>query len=132
MATELVPTGAEQAIFIVPDDGAKIDVKIASDNVWLTPAQMAALFGRELSVIHRHVRNVFAQKEVPDEESYRQNLPITSPTGGRPEVTYSLDVIISVGYRVKSQRGVECRARSPQLAVRQPGSCPKGNQGKPG
>jgi hypothetical protein len=68
MATELVPTGAEQAIFIVPDDGAKIDVKIASDNVWLTPAQMAALFGRELSVIHRHVRNVFAQKEVPDEE----------------------------------------------------------------
>jgi hypothetical protein len=45
---------------------------------------MSELFERELSVIHRHVRNVFAQKEVPDEEGYRQNLPIASTKGGRP------------------------------------------------
>jgi prophage maintenance system killer protein len=100
---------ADQAVFIVPDDGAQIDVRIESETVWLTPAQMSELFGRELSVIHRHIRNTFAQGEVPDEGGYRQNLPITSPTGGRPEVLYSLDVIISVGYRVKSPRGVAFR-----------------------
>jgi len=108
MAKHLVPF-EEQAVFTVPDDGTRIDVKIESETVWLTPGQMSELFGRELSVIHRHIRTVFAQKEVPDEEGYRQNLPITSPKGGRPEVAYNLDVIISVGYRVKSQRGVEFR-----------------------
>jgi DNA ligase (NAD+) len=108
MTKHLVPI-EEQAVFTVPDDGTRIDVKIGSETVWLTPTQMSELFGRELSVIHRHIRTVFAQREVPDEEGYRQNLPITSPKGGRPEVAYNLDVIISVGYRVKSQRGVEFR-----------------------
>ena len=108
MATHLVPL-REQAVFIVPDDKVRIEVRIGSETVWLTPSQMSELFDRELSVIHRHVRNVFAQGEVPNEEGYRQNLPITSPQGGRPEVAYNLDVIISVGYRVKSQRGVEFR-----------------------
>lgn len=108
MTNGLVPHG-DQAIFIVPDDGTHIDVRIGKETVWLTAWQMSALFDRELSVIHRHIRNTFAQGEVSDEEGYRQNLPITSPTGGRPEVAYNLDVIISVGYRVKSQRGVEFR-----------------------
>jgi len=108
MARQLVPF-ERQAVFIVPDDGSQIDVRIGGETVWLTPGQMSELFGRELSVIHRHVRNVFAQREVPDEEGYRQNLPTTSAKGGRPEVAYNLDVIISVGYRVKSQRGVEFR-----------------------
>jgi hypothetical protein len=83
MARQLVPF-ERQAVFIVPDDGSQIDVRIGGETVWLTPGQMSELFGRELSVIHRHVRNVFAQKEVPDEEGYRQNLPITSAKGGRP------------------------------------------------
>ncbi len=109
MATELTTVGGEQAIFIVPDDGPQIEVKISGESVWLTPAQMSALFGRELSVIHRHIRNVFAQGEVPEDEGYRQNLPITSQAGGRPEVAFNLDVIISVGYRVKSKHGVEFR-----------------------
>lgn len=108
MATHLVPLG-NQAVFIVPDDGAEIDVRLESETVWLTAAQMAALFDRDQSVIRRHVRNTFAEKEVPDDEGYRQNLPVTAPTGGRPEPAYSLDVIISVGYRVKSRRGVEFR-----------------------
>src|SRR4029078_12928007 len=77
--------------------------------VWLTAAQMSALFGRELSGIRRHIRNLFAEKEVPDQEGYRTILPVIAATGGRPEPTCNLDVIISVGYRVKSQRGVEFR-----------------------
>jgi prophage maintenance system killer protein len=109
MAAALVAIEAEQAVFIVPDDGTKIDVKIASESVWLTAAQMSVLFGRELSGIRRHIRNVFAEKEVPDQEGYRTIPPVTAATGGRPEPTYNLDVIISVGYRVKSQRGVEFR-----------------------
>jgi hypothetical protein len=113
--TAITSADEQKAIYIVPGPrgargaGAHVEVRIASETVWLTPAQMATLFGRELSVIPRHIRNVFADGEVPDEEGYRQNLPITSPTGGRPEVNYSLDVIISVGYRVKSQQGVEFR-----------------------
>jgi prophage maintenance system killer protein len=67
---------------------------------------MATLFGRHHSVIRKHVRNVFDQGELT-ERGNAQNLRIS--TGGRPDTAYSLDVIISVGYRVKSQRGVEFR-----------------------
>ena len=105
MAKHLIPV-EEQAVFIVPDDGTQIDVKIGSETVWLTPVQMADLFDRHHSVIRKHVRNVFSQGEL-SEESNAQNLRIS--TGGRPDTAYSLDVIISVGYRVKSQRGVEFR-----------------------
>lgn len=99
----------DRAGFVVPGKDTRIDVRIGSESVWLTPAQMSDLFGRELSVIHRHIRNAFSEGEVPDEEGYRQNLPITSKAGGRPEVAYNLDVVISVGYRVKSSNGVAFR-----------------------
>jgi prophage maintenance system killer protein len=108
MGNEMVPF-REHAVFIVPDDGSQIDVRVTSETVWLTAAEMSELFGREASGIRRHIRNVFAEKEVPDDESYRKNLPVTSDTGGHPEPIYNLDVIISVGYRVKSQRGVAFR-----------------------
>jgi prophage maintenance system killer protein len=105
MTKNLVPN-EDQAIFIVPDEGTQIDVKIGSETVWLTTAQMAKLFARDVSVIRKHVRNVFGQGEL-GEENNRQNLPVIG--AGHPEPAYSLDVIISVGYRVKSQRGVEFR-----------------------
>src|SRR5262245_53667780 len=104
MGADLVPRSGA-AMFVASDDGATIEVRISSDTVWLTVDQMSALFGRDPSVIRRHVRNVFAQGELRDKENYRQNLPAMG--AGRPEPAYSLDVIISVGYRVKSQRGVE-------------------------
>jgi prophage maintenance system killer protein len=108
MVKQFVPT-EDRVVFVVPKSGNQIDVKITMETAWLSVAQMSALFGRDMSVIRRHVRNVFAEKEVSDSDSYRQILPVTSPGGGRPEPIYSLDVIISVGYRVKSQRGVEFR-----------------------
>jgi len=94
---------------LFPKKGTEIDARIGREAVWVTPAQMAKLFERELSVIHRHIRNTFSRGEVPDERGYPQNLPTTAPTGGRPEVACNLDVIISVGNRAKSQRGVDFR-----------------------
>jgi prophage maintenance system killer protein len=68
---------------------------------------MAALFDRETSGIRRHIRGVFKDGELPEADIYRK-IPPVNPRG-RPEPSYSLDVIISVGYRVKSQRGIEFR-----------------------
>ena len=84
-------------------------MKVLTDGetVWLTVDQMASLFGRDKSVIGKHVRNVFVEGEL-EGEGFRQILPKTS-LGGRPEAIYSLDVVISVGYRVKSIEGVRFR-----------------------
>lgn len=82
-------------------------MKLENDTVWLTQAQMAELFQKDQSVIARHIRNVFKEGEL-EEMSNMQILPNTfskyKPTG-----VYSLDVIISVGYRVKSKRGTQFR-----------------------
>jgi hypothetical protein len=83
-----------------------LDVRLERDTVWLTQAQMVELFGRDQSVISRHVRNVFADGELPA-ESNMQKMHI--PSSDKPVVYYSLDVIISVGYRVKSLRGTQFR-----------------------
>jgi prophage maintenance system killer protein len=105
MARHLVPA-EDQAVFIAAGDDVRIDVKIRGETVWLTTEQMSELFGRDVSVVRRHVRSVFKQRELA-EGNNRHNLPAIGP--GRPEPAFSLDVIISVGYRVKSQRGVEFR-----------------------
>ena len=88
-------------------NAASMKVLTDGETVWLTVDQMAALFGRDKSVIGKHVRNVFAEGEL-EGEGFRQILPKT-PLGGRPEAIYSLDVVISVGYRVKSIEGVRFR-----------------------
>ena len=83
-----------------------IDVRMQRETVWLTQAQMAELFNRERSVIGRHIRNVFAEGE-HDEKSNVQFLHIAN--SDKPVAIYSLDVFISVGYRVKSVRGMQFR-----------------------
>jgi prophage maintenance system killer protein len=96
----------EIALYEAPDGQVHLAVRVEEDTVWLTQAQMAELFGRERSVITRHVHNVFGEGELK-KESNVQNLHIAS--SDKPVVAYSLDVIISVGYRVKSQRGTQFR-----------------------
>ena len=93
-------------IAIYQSPGGVVEVRLDSDTVWLTQAQMTQLFGRERSVITKHVRNVFKEGEL-DEKSNVQNLHI--PRSDKPVRLYSLDVIISVGYRVKSSQGVQFR-----------------------
>ena len=91
----------EIIIFETEDKSVSLPVTMENETVWLTQAQMVSLFQRDVSVISRHVKNVFKEGEV-DEKSNLHFLQIANSY-------YSLDVIISVGYRVKSQRGVEFR-----------------------
>lgn len=93
-------------IFQTEDKDVVLDVAVQDETVWLSQAQMVELFQRDVSVISRHIKNVFHEKEV-DEKSNVQILHIAN--SDRPVKIYSLDVIISVGYRVKSKRGVEFR-----------------------
>jgi len=91
------------------DDDRSMSILTDGETVWSTIEQMAMLFGRNKSVIGKHVRNVFSEGELPREEGFRQILPKTSEKGGRPTALYNLDVLISVGYRVKSHQGVRFR-----------------------
>lgn len=95
----------EIIIFESKDHVISLPVRIDSDTVWLTQAQMVDLFGRDQSVISRHINNSF--KEEVEKASNMQFLHIAN--SDRPVAFYSLEVIISVGYRIKSQRGVEFR-----------------------
>ena len=88
------------------DKGVRLMVKCDGETVWLTIDQMAALFGRDPSVIGKHIKAAFSEEEL-DDSINRQNLPINGR--GRPLSIYDLDVVISVGYRVKSIEGVRFR-----------------------
>ena len=96
-----------QIIIYQTEDGqTKIDVTLEQETVWLTQAQMAELFQRDISVISRHIKNIFEEGEL-DEKSNLHFLQIAN--SDKPVAFYSLDVIISVGYRVKSLRGTQFR-----------------------
>lgn len=100
-------TDKEEIIIYQTADGkAKIDVRMQGETLWLTQAQMSELFGRSVSVISRHIRNIFAEGEL-DEKSSLQNMKI--PNSDKPVAFYTLDVILAVGYRVKSTRGTQFR-----------------------
>lgn len=97
---------SEIIIYTTEDGFAKVDVVYEDEMVWLSVKQMANLFQRDRSVIAKHIKNIFNEGELL-EESNVQNLHIAN--SDKPVAFYSLDVIISVGYRVKSQRGVQFR-----------------------
>ena len=96
----------ELVIFETKDNDIKLYVPVDRDTVWLTQAQMTELFNVDRTVITRHVNNVFKEQELI-KESNVQKMHIAN--SDKPVQFYSLEVIISVGYRVKSQRGVEFR-----------------------
>ena len=95
-----------EIILYQPDETVRIEVRLEDDTVWLTTNQMAALFDREESNIRRHVINVFKEGELERDN----NVHFLHVNGvKKPVPFYTLDVIISVGYRVKSQRGTKFR-----------------------
>ena len=96
----------EIVLYETADHAVKLNVMTDKDTVWLNRTQLAELFERDVSVIGRHINAVFKEKELA-KKSNVQNMHI--PNSDKPVEFYSLDVIISVGYRVKSQRGVEFR-----------------------
>ena len=108
MTNEIAHKTAQQGEIILyqPDETVRIEVRLEDDTVWLTTNQMAALFDREESNIRRHVINVFREGEL----ERINNVQFLHVNGvKKPVPFYSLDVIISVGYRVKSQRGTKFR-----------------------
>jgi len=102
-------------IYKNPDGSIKIDVRLEEENVWLTQDQMATLFSKAKSTINEHIKNVFAEGEL-DEKVVIRKFRITTQHGAIAEKTqeiavngYNLDVVISVGYRVKSPQGTQFR-----------------------
>lgn len=105
----------EIIIYRAEDNTVQLDVRMEHETVWLTQDQMASLFGRDRTVIGRHIRNIFKEGEL-DESLVCAKFALPKKYGRREGFTqeiesavYNLDVIISVGYRVKSQRGVQFR-----------------------
>ena len=97
---------SEIIIYQTQDGKVKIDCQLAGDTLWLSQMQIAQLFERDISVISRHIKNIFAEAEL-DQKSNLQNLQI--PNSDKPVILYSLNVILAVGYRVKSLRGTQFR-----------------------
>ena len=92
----------EIIIYQNPDGNIKIDVRMEEETVWLTHAQMALLFGKARTTITEHIQNVFKEGELV-KNSVCRNFRLTADDGKSYETNhYNLDVIISVGYRVKS------------------------------
>lgn len=94
------------AIYQTDDGQVQLEVALEQDTVWLSQAQMVELFGRDQSVVSRHIRNALSEGEVV-EKSNMQKMHIAN--SDRPVAFYDLDVVISVGYRIKSERGVQFR-----------------------
>ncbi len=102
-------TPPEFLLYQTEDGQTRVEVRMTDDTVWLNQMQMTELFGRDKSVISRHIRNVFEEGELqPD--SVVAKFATTGTDGKTYQVEhYNLDVIISVGYRVKSHRGTQFR-----------------------
>lgn len=100
---------SEMIIYQTEDGLTKVNVTFDADTVWLSLDQMAELFQRDKSVVSRHIRNIFSEGELIRDSVVAKNAT-TAADGKIYQVEYyNLDVIISVGYRVKSQRGVQFR-----------------------
>jgi len=102
----------EIVLFEASDKSVVLSVTVEGETVWLSANQMCELFQRDKSVISRHIRNIYRESEL-EEDSTVAFFATVQDEGGRSVerniACYNLDVIISVGYRVKSQRGVEFR-----------------------
>ena len=97
-------------VYQTADNQTQIDVHMENETVWLTQAQMAELFQKDRTVISRHIRNVFNEGELEEQSTCAKFAHMGNDGLQQYEtVMYNLDVIISVGYRVKSQRGTAFR-----------------------
>ncbi len=106
---EMEPTHNNEIILYQPDDTLKLDVRVEDETVWLNQMQMAELFQTSKQNISLHVNNIFREGELDSNSVVKESLT-TASDGKRYKTKYfNLDVIISVGYRVKSVRGTRFR-----------------------
>ena len=101
---------ANEIILYQPDSTVKLEVRLEDETVWLSQKQMSQIFQRDRTVIGRHINNLYKEGEL-DRDITSANFAHMGSEGDQQYVTtlYNLDVIISVGYRVKSKRGTEFR-----------------------
>ena len=91
-------------IILFENQNVKLEVNMKDETVWLTQDQMAKLFGKAKSTINEHIKNIYKEEECSQEQTMTKFG--NSEFSGKPTYYYNLDVIISVGYRVKSQNGI--------------------------
>ena len=103
----LVEDGETGDRFLVygTDNGIKLDIRFEGETLWMTQAQIAQLFGRDVSTISRHIANVIEEGELDEQTSLQK----VQTTAGRPATIYNLDMVISVGYRVSSAQATVFR-----------------------
>ena len=107
---EQIQNNSSIVLYTTADGKTQLDVKLENETVWLTQEQMTILFGRDQSVISRHIRNIYKEGELDPESTYAKFAYIPEKRDRSYEVAYyNLDVIISVGYRVKSINGTRFR-----------------------
>lgn len=94
-------------IILFENQGVKLEVNLKDETVWLTQAQMAELFGKAKSTINEHIKNIYAQEELKESETMTKFG--ISEFADKPTNYYNLDMIISVGYRVNSKKGIQFR-----------------------
>jgi hypothetical protein len=119
---EHITPGGEVVLYEAPDGRVRLDVRVERDTVWLSLSQMAELFGRDKSVVSRHLRNVFLSGEL-EREAVVAKTATTAVDGKTYQIEYfNLDAILSVGYRVNSKRGAPAPHRSadPSIPVPSP------------
>jgi hypothetical protein len=106
----IAPSKGEIILYQTADGRTSIDVKLENETVWLSSEQMALLFERDRTVIQRHIRNIYNESELTRDTTCAKYAHM-GRDGDQTYVTelFNLDVIISVGYRVKSQRGTQFR-----------------------
>lgn len=96
-------------IYKTEDGQTSVDVKIENDNVWLTQSQLQELFGQTKQNISLHINNIFKEEELSKASVVKDSLTTAADGKNYKTKYYSLDVIISVGYRIKSKRGTQFR-----------------------
>lgn len=100
---------SELILYRTEDGKTKIEVRLQDDTVWLTQKQMAELFQKDVRTINEHIQNVFDEKELPSDSVIRKFRITADDEKTYDTLHYNLDVVISVGYRVKSHRGTQFR-----------------------
>ena len=106
----MTPSRSGQFLVYQTQDGKlKIDVRFEGETVWLTQQQMAELFQTTKQNVSLHIQNVFSEKELREDSVVKESLTTAADRKNYATKFYNLDVIISVGYRVKSHRGTQFR-----------------------
>ena len=103
------PSAGEVLVYEAPDGEFRVDVRLQRETVWLSLTQMAELFGRDKSMISRHLRNTFRSGELEREAVVARSATTVADGKSYQVEFFDLDAILSVGYRVNSMRGTQFR-----------------------